>query len=84
MKAAKAANAAHVAIAGLLRIVFCCALVLACHVASADAGHRVLQVDYLVEDGTPLSLPEVTALPEKAWKRRPWSSASYGFATAPH
>lgn len=84
MKAAKAANAAHVAIAGLLRIVFCCALVLACHVASADAGHRVLQVDYLVEDGTPLSLPEVTALPEKAWKRRPWSSASHGFATAPH
>ena len=80
----KAAKAAIAAIAGLLRMLFCCALVLACNAASADAGHRMPQVDYLVEDGTPLSLSEVTALPENAWKRRPWSSASYGFATAPY
>ncbi|UVH59718.1 ATP-binding protein [Variovorax paradoxus] len=73
-------------------------LVLVCGAASAQGnratpalsaelavdGHRMLQGDYLVEDGVPLSLSDVTALPGSAWKRRPWSSASYGFATAPH
>jgi signal transduction histidine kinase/CheY-like chemotaxis protein len=78
------------AIAGLLRMLFCCALVLVCDAASAqspgppDGGHTMLQVDYLIEDGKPLSLFDVTALPENAWKRKPWSSASYGFATAPY
>ncbi|MBN8752810.1 MULTISPECIES: hybrid sensor histidine kinase/response regulator [Variovorax] len=86
-------------IAGLLRALFCSALMLVvCGAASAKGnpapltqspglavdGHRMLQGDYLIEDGVPLSLPDVTALPGSAWKRRPWSSASYGFATAPH
>ena len=43
-----------------------------------------LTVDYLVEHGDPLRIADVAALPDTAWKRRPWSSASYGFATAPH
>ncbi|WP_432726200.1 7TM diverse intracellular signaling domain-containing protein [Variovorax sp. W6] len=86
------------AIAGFLRSLFCSALVLACGAASAQGdratpelsrgaavdGHGMLQGDYLVEDGAPMSLSDVTALPASVWKRTPWSSASYGFATAPH
>ena len=84
--------------AGLLRALCCAVLALVCGAASAQGdrgtlplvpevgveGHRLLQGDYLVEDGVPLSLSDVTALPGSAWKRRPVSSASYGFATAPH
>lgn len=47
-------------------------------------GRRLLEVDYLVEENAPLNVADVEAAPPGVWKRRPWSSASYGFASRPH
>lgn len=49
-------------------------------------GHtrKLLLVDHIVEKGKRLLFSDVAALPKDAWTRRPWSSASYGFATAPY
>ncbi|OWQ93731.1 hypothetical protein CDN99_04580 [Roseateles aquatilis] len=51
---------------------------------TTEPGRQRLAVAYLIEQGEPLRITDVAALPDAAWKRRPWSSASYGFGTAPH
>ncbi|BFO56457.1 MULTISPECIES: 7TM diverse intracellular signaling domain-containing protein [Comamonadaceae] len=53
--------------------------------AEPAGGSRQLAVEHLAEqEGVALAFDQVAALPGAAWVRRPPSSASYGFATAPH
>lgn len=75
----------------LLGLLLACVTKIDAHIIDAaetdgDTGiiHKVMQVDYFVEAGAELNFADVERMPAAAWKRRPSTSASYGFAASPH